>query len=90
MGEVLNKDFMPIFPSLTAPGVSPRGRNQPSFNVLYQSTVDSTVMDFEQWKFDLQTENNNAQNLDDSTYLGTWDRHENDLKSWRILSGKWC
>ena len=41
-GEVLNKDFLPIFPSLTAPGVSPRGRNQPSFNVLYQSKVDST------------------------------------------------
>jgi hypothetical protein len=42
MGEVLNKDFLPIFPSLTAPGVSPRGRNQPSFNVLYQSPEDST------------------------------------------------
>lgn len=41
-GEVLNKDFLPIFPSLTAPGVSPRGRNQPSFNVIYQSKVDST------------------------------------------------
>ena len=41
-GEVLNKDFFPLFPSLTAPGVSPRGRNQPSFYVLYQSEIDST------------------------------------------------
>ena len=46
-------------------------------------------MDFEQWKFDLQTENNEAARLDDPDYLGTWSRHDNDLQSWRILSGEW-
>jgi hypothetical protein len=49
-----------------------------------------TVMDFEQWKFDLQTENNRAKELDDETYLGTWNRHDNDLHSWRVLSGVCC
>jgi hypothetical protein len=45
-------------------------------------------MDFEQWKFDLQTENNLAQQLDDPAYLGSWAKHDNDLQSWRILSGE--
>ena len=48
------------------------------------------VMDFEQWKFDLQNENNKAQEFDDPNYLGTWSRHEDDLKSWQILSGTSC
>jgi hypothetical protein len=46
------------------------------------------VMNFEQWKFDLLTENNKAKELDDPDYLGTWSRHDDDLQSWRKLSGK--
>jgi hypothetical protein len=43
LNEVLSSAFLPLFPAITAPGVSPRGRNQPSFNVLYQDQTTKRV-----------------------------------------------
>lgn len=87
LSEVLSSVYMPLFPAITAPGVSPRGRNQPSFNVLYQDQQSKKVVDFEQWKFDLMRENKKAASLGDVDYLGTWSKHEGEMASWQTLSG---
>jgi len=86
--EVLSEDFKPLFPAITAPGISPRGNNQPSFSVIHQSPHDGTVLDFEQWKFNLLDENKRAQNMSDTSYLGSWYRQEFPLQSWRTFSGE--
>jgi hypothetical protein len=61
MSNVLSNSFEPLFPSITGPGVSPRGKNHPSFVVLHQSVEDGRVLDFEQWKFHMMDENYKAQ-----------------------------
>lgn len=83
--EVLSPEFLPLFPAITAPGVSPRGKNQPSFHVLYKDKNTGVIQDFEQWYFNLLAENHIARDADVS-YLGTWQRHEGALFSWRTLS----
>lgn len=45
-------------------------------------------MNFEQWKFDLQTENNHAQLTDDPSYLGSWTRHDNVSRG--VFHGRPC
>lgn len=85
LAEVLSKDFHPIFPSLTAPGVSPRGKNNPSFMMIYQDRDTKEVVDFQQWIFDLLEQNEEAKRMDTSKYLGYW--RTNNLMSWRTLSG---
>jgi len=77
----------PSIPSITVPGVSPRGRNLPSFNVVFHSK-DGTIQDFEQWIFDLGVENAKALagGAAESDYLGEWQMHHRDLYSWRAFS----
>lgn len=87
LAEVLSNDFHPIFPSLTAPGVSPRGKNNPSFMTIYQDADTKEVVDFQQWVFDLLVHNEEAKRMDTSTYLGTWRTHADNMMSWSTLSG---
>lgn len=63
LSNVLSNSFEPLFPAITGPGVSPRGKNNPSFIVLYQAVEDGRVLDFEQWKFHLMDENFKAQEV---------------------------
>ena len=103
LSNVLAHDsYQPLFPSITVPGVSPRGKNQPSFNVIYQSTEDGRVLNFEQMKFFLSEENVKAKqhldksvpvdkkgsNVGNSFYLGEWSRHSGILESWKTMSGR--
>jgi hypothetical protein len=85
--EVLSPTDEPIFPSITAPGISPRGENQPCFNVIYIDRETKIVQEFEQWTFDLMNENEIAK-LMPNGYLGEWRQHNNDVYSWRALSGE--
>ena len=52
-----------VIPQLTIPGISPRGLNQPAFMELALSRSTGTVLDFEQFVFDLMEENERAQIL---------------------------
>jgi hypothetical protein len=98
LSEVLSPSFLPLFPSLTAPGISPRGLNQPSFFILQQDARSGAVTDFEQHVFDLLDENRKAKlhfssglNEEEgaATYLGTWKHHEGIMRSWKTLSGEY-
>lgn len=88
LNEVLSDSFMPLFPSITAPGVSPRGRNQPSFHVIEQDRASKRVMNFEQIVFDLIINNEAAKEKEDPNYMGVWRRHQHRLLSWKTLSGE--
>ena len=35
--EILSTSYIPLIPSIIAPGVSPRGKNNPAFNLVYRS-----------------------------------------------------
>jgi hypothetical protein len=84
--EVLSPVQDPLFPSITAPGISPRGENQPCFNVVYIDKDTKVVQEFEQWAFNLMDENEIAKRMP-LGYLGEWRQHDNDVFSWRALSG---
>lgn len=83
--EVMSSSFIPLIPSIIAPGVSPRGKNNPAFHILYRSKKDGTILDFKQMKFDLFHENHMAQLSDRDDYLGKWSYHSDILYSWRTL-----
>eukprot|EP00123_Amoebidium_parasiticum_P010532 comp20168_c0_seq1/m.24977 comp20168_c0_seq1/g.24977 ORF comp20168_c0_seq1/g.24977 comp20168_c0_seq1/m.24977 type:complete len:558 (-) comp20168_c0_seq1:523-2196(-) len=81
----------PLIPSVTAPGVSPRGLNNPCFNVIYMNPESHIIEEFEQWIFELMDENELAKefrkNGTHHHYLGRWRQHKNDVYSWRAVSG---
>lgn len=85
--EILSPLGRPLIPSITVPGVSPRGKNQPCFNVLYANKDTKVIQEFEQWTFNLMDENAKAKN-EPETYLGSWRQHHSDVYSWRALSGE--
>jgi len=85
--EIMSPWGTAIIPSLTGPGVSPRGKNQPSFNTMYMDPKTKTILEFEQWTFNLMDENQRALNTDLS-YLGQWRQTRGDMYSWRQLSGQ--
>lgn len=83
---ILDTVERPIIPSLTIPGVSPRGLNNPSFSVMFYDPKTFVIEDFEQWIFILGDENAKAR-FKGPSYLGTWRQHRRDLFSWRAVSG---
>jgi hypothetical protein len=64
--NILSPSGDQVIPSLTIPGVSPRGLNQPAFMELALSRTNGRVLDFEQYVFDLMEENEKAQILTSS------------------------
>uniref|UniRef100_A0A6T2AYJ6 Calcineurin-like phosphoesterase domain-containing protein n=1 Tax=Eutreptiella gymnastica TaxID=73025 RepID=A0A6T2AYJ6_9EUGL len=74
----------PIIPSITVPGVSPRGKNHPAFHVVFYE-ADGTVHDFEQWVFALGNENAKA-SKEGKGYKGEWKMHHRELYSWKAFS----
>lgn len=89
--EILGPVGRPIIPSITVPGVSPRGKNQPSFNVVYMDPKTGTILEFEQWIFNLMDENAKIRKMDESeaeNYYGEWRQHHHDVYSWRSLSNE--
>jgi hypothetical protein len=83
--EIMSTTYLPLIPSIIVPGVSPRGKNNPAFNVIYRSRETAKILDFKQMKFDLFHENQMAQVIDQPDYLGKWSFHSNRLHSWRSL-----
>ncbi len=74
----------PIIPSITVPGVSPRGTNHPSFNEVYLDDKTYHVLEFEQWVFDMLAENNRALRISEeqaaieaaSQYIATFNAYD--------------
>lgn len=83
--EILSTSYLPLIPSIIAPGISPRGKNNPAFHVIYRSKETGTILDFKQMKFDLFLENQMAQVVDLPSYLGHWSFYSDRLHSWRSL-----
>lgn len=88
LNEVFSSHYLPLFPAITAPGVSPRGKNQPSYHVMYVDPNTGKLLDFEQWVFNLMDQNQKVKNMTDTTYAGEWKQHSRDMYSWRALSGE--
>jgi hypothetical protein len=53
----------PLIPSITVPGISPRGNNQPVFHEVFLDPSSYQILEFEQWVFDLINENTIAARL---------------------------
>ena len=83
--EIISTSYLPLIPSIIAPGVSPRGKNNPAFNVIYRSKDTKTILDFKQMKLNLFHENRMAQVSDQPDYLGKWSFHSDLMHSWRTL-----
>jgi hypothetical protein len=128
LSEVLGPLGRPLIPSITVPGVSPRGKNQPCYNTVFADKDSKTIVEFEvrvlgesffsfvficlarshiltfnryaiachqkqQWTFNLMDENRKARELARASppvhgYLGEWKQHDNDVYSWRAISGE--
>jgi hypothetical protein len=83
--EIVGTSFLPLIPSIVAPGISPRGKNNPAFHLVSRSKETGTILDFKQIKFDLFSENQMAQSLNQPNYLGHWSFHSDQLYSWQTI-----
>jgi hypothetical protein len=83
--EIMSTSFFPLIPSIVAPGISPRGKNNPAFHVISRSKETGTILDFKQIKFDLFSENQRARVLNQPDYLGQWSFYSDHLYSWQTL-----
>ena len=89
VSTILSASQEPLMAALTAPGVSPRGTNNPAFLILQQDIHTGSLIDFEQQVFDLFNENKRIQQLKVSPdrYMGSWNSLNGRLRSWQALSG---
>uniref|UniRef100_A0A0A9WM34 Acid sphingomyelinase-like phosphodiesterase 3a n=1 Tax=Lygus hesperus TaxID=30085 RepID=A0A0A9WM34_LYGHE len=96
--NIKSVEGIPIIPSITVAGVSPRHLNNPSFDYMYLDPKTYRVLDFFPAYLDMVEQNHisrafaletAAQDAGDEVdvYIGNWRYHDGVARSWRSLTG---